>query len=177
MNIPEGISLKNTLHGHGAKGMAFYGYEDTAGLGVRMEARRESGRHPFVERWFLDALPGREFASFKELREAALPLTNEQILAETADKYPLIKSVAPDSCGNRCRLCPRTGSYFDASGVRIKYETWRVTIAYSWKDAHPLSLCDAHMEQFKSDPRGLRDAIEAEVESRRQRAKQNGFAA
>ena len=176
MNIPEKISIKNTLHGHGAKGMAFYGYEDTGGLGVRMEARRESGRHPFVERWYLDAMPGREFASFKELREAALPLTDEQIRAETADKYPLIKSMEPDSCGNRCRLCPRPERYTDANGERIKHDTWRITIAYSWKDEHPLSLCDDHLEQFQSDPKGLRAAIEAEVEVRRQRAAKNGFA-
>lgn len=173
MDIPESIKLRETLHGSGAKGMAIYGYADTGGLGVRMEARRKDGRSPFIETWFFDALPGREFASFKALRDAVLPLTPEQIAAETADKYPLIRDAEPDSCGNACRLCPRPA--YVPGQERVKYDTWRVTLAYSWKDEHPVSLCDAHMEQFEADPKGLRAAIEQEVELRRQRAKANGF--
>lgn len=168
MQIPESINLRETLHGHGAKGMAFYGYEDNHGLGVRMEARRKDGRSAFIETWFLDALPDREFKTFAEMRAAALPLTDEDIAAQTTHLYPLIRSVEPDSCGNRCRLCPRPP--FDPSATRQKYETWRVTIAYSWKDSHSLSLCDAHQEQFEKDPAGLKTAIEEEVRQRRDRA-------
>jgi len=174
MDIPEKIGVKNTAHGHGAKGLAWYGYEDTSGLGIRMEARRKDGRSPFVETWFLDALPGREFASFGDLREAALPLTPEEVEAATSAMYPLIKDVAPDTCGNRCRLCPRT-PMFNAAGERDMHETWRVTLAYSWKDSHPLSLCADHLERFEKDPKGLRDAVEAEVAERRARAAANGF--
>lgn len=169
MDIPETIKIKETMHGHGDKGMAFYGYADTSDLGIRMEARRKDGRSPFVETWFLDALPGREFPSFAALREAALPLTEEQIAAQTTALYPLIKEMSPDSCGNPCRLCPRPASRLDADGKRIKFDTWRVDIAYSWKDLHSLSLCDAHMEQFADDPKRLRAAIEEEVRQRTER--------
>ena len=170
MNIPENVQMRNTLHGSGAKGMALYGYEDTAGLGVRMEARRKDGRSPFVETWFLDALPGQEFKSFAELRAKALPLTDEQIAAETLDKYPLIKDAGPDTCGNACRLCPRTGTLFNRSGERVKHDTWRVTLAYSWKDCTSLSLCDEHMNQYEADPKGLSAAVDAEVAARKARA-------
>lgn len=174
MDIPETINIKNTAHGHGAKGLAWYGYEDTAGLGVRMEARRKDGHSPFIETWFLDALPGREFASFGALREAALPLTPEEIEATTSAMYPLIKDVEPDSCGNRCRLCPRTPT-LDGSGERVMHETWRVTLAYSWKDQHGLSLCDDHLARFETDPKGLRDAVEAEVAERKACAAAKGL--
>lgn len=168
MNIPESIKIKETLHGHGTKGMALYGYEDTSGLGIRMEARRKDSRSPFIETWFLDALPNREFPSFAALREAALPLTDEQIEAQTSALYPLIKSVEPDSCGNRCRLCPRPP--FVPGAPRQKYDTWSVMIAYSWKDEHYLSLCDSHLEQFQGDAKGLKDAIEEEIRVRMSRS-------
>lgn len=181
MNIPEKIQIKNTLHGSGAKGMALYGYEDTAGLGVRMEARRKDGRSPFVETWFLDALPGQEFKSFAELRAKALPLTDEQIAAETRDKYPLIKDAGPDTCGNACRLCPRPSVVLgDASLTnpveRVKHDTWRVTLAYSWKDCTSASLCDTHMDQYESDPKGLSAALDAEVAARKARGEANRLA-
>lgn len=173
MDIPESVNMRETLHGHGAKGMAIYGYEDAAGHGVRMEARRANGRSPFIETWFLDALPGREFKTFKELRDAALPLTVAEIEAATTGAYPLIKTLEPDPCGNRCRLCPRPP--FDPEAPIVKHETWRITIAYSWKDLHSLSVCDAHMERFESDPKGLKEAIDAEVAERRARAAAKGL--
>lgn len=175
MNIPENVKMRNTLHGSGAKGMAVYGYEDTGGLGIRMEARRKDGRSPFVETWFLDALPGQEFKTFADLRAKALPLTDEQIAAES-DKYPLIKSAEPDSCGNRCRFCPRTDTLFNRSGEPVKHDTWRVTLAYSWKDFTSLSLCDAHMDQYKADPKSLSAAVGAEVAARKARAEANRLA-
>ena len=176
MNVPEEIKIRNTMHGSGAKGMAIYGYEDCHGLGIRMEARRKDGRSPFVETWFLDALPGHEFATFAELREKALPLTDEQIKAETADKYPLIAKMGPDSCGNACRLCPRPPY---VPGPRAHHETWSVQVAYSWKDCHSVSLCDTHMEQFgldgaTHDVKALVAALEAEVAERRARAAARG---
>jgi hypothetical protein len=169
VDIPESINIRETMHGHGAKGMAFYVYADTGDLGIRMEARRKDGRSPFIETWFLDALPNREFSSFAALREAALPLTDAEIEAQTTACYPLVKDAKPDSWGNRCRLCPRP--LFDPGAARVKHDTWRVTIAYSWKDLDSLSLCHDHLATFEKDPKGLRAAIEAEVAERRARAK------
>jgi hypothetical protein len=168
MNLPESLEMRNTLHGHGAKGMAIYGYDDASGLGVRMEARRKDGRSPFIETWFFDALPGREFATYAALREAVLPMSEAQIRSETADKYPLIREAEPDPCGNPCRLCPRPP--YVPGQDRQKHETWRVTLAYSWKDVHPCSLCDDHYKRFAEDPNGLRDALAAEVAERIARA-------
>ncbi len=165
MNIPETIKIHETVHGHGAKGMAFYGYEDASGLGIRMEARRENGRSPFIETWFVDALPNREFPTFAALRDAVFSLTDDQIAAQTSALYPLIKEMAPDECGNACRLCPRPP--FIPGQSRQKHDTWRVTIAYSWKNLHWLSLCDAHLEQFRGDPKGLKGAIEEEIHQRK----------
>lgn len=175
MNIPEVIGMRNAMHGSGAKGMAIYGYEDTSGLGIRMEARRKNGRSPFVETWFLDALPGQEFATFAALREKALPLTDEQIKAETADKYPLVAKIEPDTCGNACRLCPRP-AYVPG---RVHHETWSVEVAYSWKDCHSVSLCDSHMAQFgldgaTHDAKALVAALQAEVAERRAKAAARG---
>lgn len=169
MDIPDNISLRNTLHGSGARGMAFYGYADTSGLGVRMEARRKDGRSAFVETWFLDALPGREFKTFAELRAAALPLTDADVAAATVDAYPQIKDAEPDACGNACRLCPRTGSLFNRAGEREKHDTMRVTLMYSWKDGHSLSLCAQHFDRYRDDPKGLRDAVDADNAARRAR--------
>ena len=166
MNIPEKISMREVLHGHGANGMALYGYEDTAGLGIRMEARRKDRKSPFVETFFLDALPGREFKTFADLCAAALPLTDADIEAATSAMYPRIKSIEPDTCGNRCRLCPRPESLFDAAGERIKHDTWRVEIADSWKKIDSISLCNAHMTQYDGDAKGLRAAMDAEVAER-----------
>lgn len=168
MDIPERIELRETAHGHGDKGMAFYAYADTANLGVRMEARRQNARSPFVETWYLDALPHREFKSFEALREAALPLTDEEIEARTTKLYPRIRQVEPDPCGNRCRLCPRLDLI--AGTPRQRHETWRVVLAYSWKNLHSLSLCDEHLSKYEMDPKGLKAAIEEEVRQRMERA-------
>ena len=177
MELPESIQMKNTVHGHGGKGMAFYGYEDTAGLGVRMEARRKDGRSPFIETWTHDALPGREFQSYRALRDVVLPLTPEQIAAETADKYPLVRELEPDSCGNACRLCPRPP--YVPGQERVKHDTWRATIAHAWNDLSGCSLCDAHMAQFgldgaTPDAKALVAALEAEVAERRAKAAAKG---
>lgn len=112
----------------------------------------------------------RAAATFRALRDAALPLTDADIAA-ISDGYPLIREVEPDSCGNRCRLCPRPP--FVPGQGRVKYDTWRVTLAYSWKDFHSLSLCDEHFERYQGDAKGLRDAVEAEVAERRAKAQED----
>jgi hypothetical protein len=168
MNIPEHIELRETAHGHGEKGMAFYAYADTANLGIRMEARRQNRRSRFIETWYLDALPQREFRSFEALREAALPLTAEEVEARTTKLYPRIRQIEPDSCGNRCRLC--APSDLVAGKPRQQHDTWRVTLAYSWKDLHSLSLCDEHLSKYERDPKGLKAAIEEESRKRIERS-------
>lgn len=146
--------------------MAFYGYEDTAGIGVQMEARRKDRKSQFVETWWLEAIPERSFSSFDELRIAAEGLTSEEIAAE-ASKYPLIRSVKPDSCGNACRLCVTPASY-----PRAHHDTTRLSVATNWRAATDwcTSLCDDHMQQFATDAAGLLAALKSEVAERKERA-------
>lgn len=172
MHIPEDLDMRETAHGHGANGMAFYGYEDAAGLGVQMQARRENGRSRFVETWFHVALPERAFASLVELRAAVATLTDEQIAAEAA-KYPHFRSIKTDTCGNACRLCPRRPY---KPGPRIKHDTTRVSIAKCWRVAtdSSCSLCADHLKQFEGKPAELVAALEAEVAERKARAAARG---
>ncbi|QOT74857.1 hypothetical protein [Cupriavidus basilensis] len=172
MNIPDKLTLRETAHGHGANGMAFYGYEDTAGLGIQMEARRESGRSGFIETWFHEALPERKFATWAELSAAVAALTDEQVEAEAA-QYPRFRSIRPDTCGNACRLCPRP-SY---TGERVKHDTWRVHVARGWRAVTDwrCSLCDTHLNQFDGKPAELIAALEAEAAERRASTAEKGL--
>lgn len=168
MIVPDNIIMRETAHGHGAHGMAFYGYEDIAGLGVQMEARRESSRCAFIETWLHKALPERQFATLAELRAAAATLSDEQVAAEAA-QYPRFRSMAPDTCGNACRLCPRP----PYTGQRIKHDTWRVRVAMGWRAITDrcCSLCDAHFNQFNGKPAELIAALEAAERSARAAAR------
>lgn len=173
MNLPEAIEMREAFHGSGDKGMALYGYADAGGLGVRMEARRKSGRERFVETWTFDGLPERRFPTLEDLRAAVAPLTEADIIAQTSALYPRVKVVEPDTCGNACRLCPRPQPL--RGDPRVKHDTWRVELAYSWKDVQGCSLCDAHLAQFgldgdKPDAKGLDAALKAEVAERMARA-------
>lgn len=173
MDLPTELTMRETMHGHGANGMAFYGYEDTAGLGVQMQARRGNSRCPFVETWFHTALPEREFPTYQEMREAVAQLTDEAIAAEAA-RHPHFRSVREDSCGNACRLCPRPPY---RPGPRIKHETWRLSVATNWRAVtdRTCSLCADHMAQFQAKPAELLTALEAEVEGRKARAAAKGL--
>lgn len=172
MIIPDNITMRETAHGHGAHGMAFYSYEDTAGLGVQMEERRESGRGAFIETWFHQALPERKFTTLADLSAAAAILTEEQIEAEAA-KYPFFRKIATDACGNACRLCPRP-LY---TGERVKHDTWRVHVARGWRAVtdRQCSLCDAHFRQLNGKPAELLAALDAEVAERSARAAAKGL--
>ena len=165
MDLPISVSMRTVSHGHGAKGYAFYGYESVEAAGVRMEARRKDGRSPFIETWFYDGLPDRGFPSYAKLREAVLPLSEAEVEAATTGAYPQIKAVYRDTCGNRCRLCPRTGPPDELS----QPDTWRVELAFSWKDVTSLSLCDNHTEIFRPDPKGLSEAFWKDVAERKAR--------
>lgn len=104
MLLPENLKMKNTAHGHGAKGMAFYSYEDAEGLGVMVDARRKTGRDPFVETFRFRWLPGGEFASYRDLREGVAALTEEQVAAEKA-KWPQLSRETVEreaSLGGKC---------------------------------------------------------------------------
>jgi hypothetical protein len=104
MHIPPGLKIRNTMHGTGAHGMAFYVHEDTAGLGIVMTARRENSRSAFIETWRFRWLPDQVFSTIAELARALEPLTDEQIAAEKA-RWPRLGKVTdligkdwPNSC-------------------------------------------------------------------------------
>lgn len=104
MRLPPGLTIRNTQHGSGARGMAFYVHEDTAGLGVVMTARRESSRAAFIETWRFRWLPGGEFSTIAELARALEPMTDEQIAAEKA-RWPrlgIVRDLAGKNSPNRC---------------------------------------------------------------------------
>jgi hypothetical protein len=96
MKLPDKFTLKETAHGHGDRGMAFYTDEDTAGLGVVRDIRRESSRHPFVPTWRFKWLPDRVFNTSNELIRAVEALTDEDIAAEKA-KWPVLTSTTDTS--------------------------------------------------------------------------------
>lgn len=77
MKLPESLVMSELAHGHGAKGMAFYLYEDVDGLGVVSEARRESSRHRFIETYRFKWLPDHVFSGYAALRAAVEALTDE----------------------------------------------------------------------------------------------------
>lgn len=98
MKFPESFKVRETAHGHGDKGMAFYTQEDTEGLGVVRDIRRESSRHPFVQTWRFKWLPDRVFNVFNEMAQAVEALTDDQIAAEKA-KWPVLTRTT-DISGN-----------------------------------------------------------------------------
>lgn len=104
MRLPPNLTMRNTQHGTGDRGMAFYVHEDTAGMGVVMTARRESSRAPFIEIWRFRWLPGGEFGTVAELARALEPLTPEDIAAEKA-RWPRlgkITDLAGKDWPNKC---------------------------------------------------------------------------
>src|SRR5690242_19407099 len=109
MNIPDDLTLYSTVHGHGANGMAFCRYANEEGFGVHLDARRESFGKPFVESYWLDALPEQRFPTLLALRLAAGALTDDQVAAERA-KYPQIRNARPVGerrYQNKCHVCRR----------------------------------------------------------------------
>jgi len=102
MKLPESLVMSELAHGHGAKGMAFYLYEDVDGLGVVSEARRESSRHRFIETYHFKWLPDHVFSGYAALRAAVEALTDEAIAAERANwpkqSAPLRERTGGGSC-------------------------------------------------------------------------------
>ncbi|PLP96917.1 hypothetical protein [Cupriavidus pauculus] len=164
MNIPDNLTLYSTVHGHGANGLAFYRYADQDGFGVHLDARRESFGKPFVESYWLDALPDQRFPTLLALQLAAEALTDDQVAAERG-KYPQIRNSRPvgeRSYQNKCRLCPREDA---RPGALIVY------LARNWNPVtdHRAELCERHKD-MADDPAGLDTAIKAEVARRAAKA-------
>lgn len=150
MLIPTDLHYRVYLHGHGDNGLAFYEYEDVQGLGVMVNAKRQDKRANWVETYYLRALPGQSFATLTDLAAAAALVTEAEAAAEAA-MYPYIRTVAPDTCGNRCRLCPP--SPYVPGQARVHHNTTRVTVATCWRTAYDftLSLCAEHAAQYQSN--------------------------
>ncbi len=160
MRIPE-LKFRETQHGRGSRGMYFYEYADTAGMGVRVQMGREAGARSETQIWWMDALPGQTFSSFQALQSAAESLTEEQAAAERA-KWPQVE-MKPEFEGshNRCRLCPREPH---------TQATHRVTIHGAWKHiGHYAGLCDEHAKLAET-PAALVAALDEEVAARKARA-------
>lgn len=113
MKIPAQFKVKETAHGHGDKGMAFYTEEDTEGIGLVRDIRRESSRHLFVSTWRFKWLPDRVFGTVSELAEAVEALTDEQIAAEKA-KWPVLTKTTDTSGKDWPNTCWR---HRDRKGV------------------------------------------------------------
>ncbi|GJG92886.1 hypothetical protein [Cupriavidus pauculus] len=169
MNIPDDLTLYSTVHGHGANGLAFYRYADQDGFGVHLDARRESYGKPFVNSFWLEALPEQRFPTMPALQLAARDLTDDQVATERA-KYPLIRSSRPVGerrHQNLCRLCPRSAGQPGAVIVHL---------ARNWNPAvdRYVELCDAH-GSLSDNPAALDAALEAELAERKARAAAQGL--
>lgn len=173
MKLPEKLSMRETAHGHGAKGMAFYTYADGA-IGVHMEARRASSRERFVESFWWAYMPGQTFPTYRALCEAALSVTEEQMEAERA-MYPYVRSAEPvgeRSYQNRCRLCPWGADH----GSSRKPGVLIVHLAHNWQPSEDsyVELCEDH-QHIVQDARALNEALDAEVAVRKARAAAKGL--
>lgn len=162
MKLPDELKFKETLHGHGAKGMYVYCYTDTEGHGVHVEARRESGARHETKKWSHVALVGQHFPSLDALKGALATVSDEQCAAERA-KWPQV-TIEPEHEGspNRCRLCPRDP---------LVPAVHRITTRNSWVEqdfGHFAGLCDAH-RALADDPPALIAALDAEVAERKSR--------
>lgn len=157
MRLPPGLKLRNTAHGSGDRGMAFYNHEDTQGLGVVMQARRESHRAPFVETWRFRWLPDQVFSTFAELARALEPLTAEQIAAEKA-RWPRLTKVTDLAGKDWPNKCMR---HRDRPGVI------QASVETCWIPGLGLiaSLCDECRPAATGDGQGVVDILE---ERRRQ---------
>jgi hypothetical protein len=153
MHLPENLTMMNTAHGHGDKGMAFYTYEDADGLGVLLDARRKDGRSPFVETWRFRWLPYVEARTYNELRDAVGALCNEEQVADQKAKWPQMPKPPAPSLGGVGRCWLHTDRPRTHSG-------WVQT---SWHQFDGLTamLCDECAAAAATDPTGIVRASEA----------------
>lgn len=168
MKLPEVMNFRETLHGHGAKGMYVYCYASTAGEGVHVEIRSERRGAPETKAWRHVALPDRSFATLEALKAAVEPLTDEHAAAERT-RWPTV-TVEPEYEGsvNTCRLCP--------TGPARPLARHRATVRVSWiaESSRTAGLCDDH-KLLADDPAALIAALDQEVAERRARAAEKGL--
>lgn len=161
--LPTELSLRETMHGHGAKGTALYRYADRE-HGVHLEARRATSRERFIETFTWDYLPGQTFSTYAALCEAAKGVTDADIAAEKA-MYPYVRKaefVGNRTYSNKCRLCKEDGFLI-------------VHLATNWQPSEDryAELCNGH--RFLADnPKALAEALDAEVAARKARAAAKG---
>lgn len=116
MQFPKDLKMKERAHGHGAKGLAFYSYEDCAGLGVELDVRRQDRRSRFLESWRFRWLPDQVFATYSDLCAAVAALSDEAIAAEKT-KWPRLHSIVEKSgpTNGSCWLHPDRPARFRGS--------------------------------------------------------------
>ena len=73
MKLPVNISMESLCFMDGEKGYALQQYENKE-LGVQVSRERADRNSTFIETWSLKDLPGQEFKSYKELRDAAIKI-------------------------------------------------------------------------------------------------------
>lgn len=134
--LPERVSMKTTMYGDGAKGMAFQRAEDVSDHGVICEARRQDRRSPFTEAWRYRWLPDRDFATYADLRQAVNNLDEMAIERERAT-WPRATKFESDT-QNACWLDRQPGAVF-------------VTVQTSWCEYDGAPLCATCAEQAKAD--------------------------
>jgi hypothetical protein len=153
--LPERVTMKNTMFGDGARGMAFQRSEDVADLGVICEARREDRRSPFKEAWRYRWLPNRDFANYAELRAAVNVMVEAAIERERA-MWPKATEYEHDTT-NRCWLDGTPGAVF-------------ITVQTSWCEYEGAPLCEACGAAAKADPTVVVRAVEKRQADVRARA-------
>lgn len=157
MRFPPGLTIRNTQHGTGDRGMAFYVHEDTAGLGIVLTARREHSRAPFVETWRFRWLPDQVFSTVADLARALEQLTDEQIAAEKA-RWPRLGKVTDLTGKDWPNKCMR---HRDRPGVI------QASVGTCWIPGQGLiaSLCEECRPAATGNGQGVVDIME----ERRQR--------
>lgn len=163
MQFPDlsDVHMREIVHGTGRNGFIWYRFEDTGGLRIYHDSKRESRKHPWIDTWWSSHIAGRTFPTAAHLLSALASLTDEQVAAERA-KYPMVRSIGAPLDGNKCRLCPHDARLPAASSVHL---------AKDWEASHDyyFLLCTEH-QAMTVDPVALEAAILAEVEARRKRA-------
>lgn len=90
MKLPQSLTMKPTAHGSGAKGLAFYTYEDAEGVGIICDARRAAWNQTFVETYRFRWLPDAVFPTLKALLDVLHTLPDKAVDAERA-KWPVLR--------------------------------------------------------------------------------------
>lgn len=142
--LPAKLTMTLEVHGHGAKGMAFYASE-ARGYDVLLDSRRKDGRSPFVDTWRYRWLPEQTFPNFAALREAVNALAPEAIAAERARWPQLVRDASERLEG---------GSNTHCWLHKDRPATHNAWVQTSWHKYDGLSalICADCAEAAKTDP-------------------------